>query len=80
MAQEASAEVMVVGVGCGRKKKRLQRREKGWKEKREQVKVAALPLMRSWVDGNYGDKAVVEVEVSTDVAVAGAREGRKQKW
>jgi len=26
---------MVAGVGCGRKKKKLQRREKGWKEKRE---------------------------------------------
>jgi len=47
VAQEASAEVMVVGVGCGRKKKKLQRREKGWKEKREKVTVAALPLMRS---------------------------------
>jgi hypothetical protein len=35
MAQEASAEVTVAGVGCGRKKKKLQRREKGWKEKRE---------------------------------------------
>jgi hypothetical protein len=28
-------EVLVAGVGCGRKKKKLQRREKGWKEKRE---------------------------------------------
>ena len=35
MAQEALAEVVVAGVGCGRKKKRLQRREKGWKEKRK---------------------------------------------
>ena len=35
VAQEASAEVMVAGVDCGRKKKKLQRREKGWKEKRE---------------------------------------------
>jgi hypothetical protein len=35
VSQEASAEVMVAGVGCGRKKKKLQRREKGWKEKRE---------------------------------------------
>jgi hypothetical protein len=38
---------MVAGVGCGRKKKKLQRREKGWKEKREKVTVAALPLVRS---------------------------------
>jgi len=29
VAQEASTEVMVAGVGCGRKKKKLQRREKG---------------------------------------------------
>jgi hypothetical protein len=29
VAQGASAEVMVAGVGCGRKKKKLQRREKG---------------------------------------------------
>ena len=64
MAQGASAEVMVAGVGCGRKKKKLQKREKSWKEKREKswkekrekVTVAALPLMRSWVDGNYGGK------------------------
>ena len=35
MAQEASAEVVVAGVGYGRKKKKLQRRENGWKEKRE---------------------------------------------
>ena len=35
VAQEASAEVTVAGVGCEREKKRLQRREKGWKEKRE---------------------------------------------
>jgi hypothetical protein len=47
VAQEASAEVTVAGVGCVRKKKRLQRREKSWKEKREKVMVAALPLMRS---------------------------------
>jgi hypothetical protein len=47
VAQEASAEVTVAGVSCGRKKKRLQRREKSWMEKREKVTVAALPLMRS---------------------------------
>jgi hypothetical protein len=41
VAQEASAEVTVAGVGCERKKKKLQRREKGWKEKRERVAVAA---------------------------------------
>jgi hypothetical protein len=41
MDQEASTEVMVAGVGCGRKKKRLQRREKGWKEKRERAAMAA---------------------------------------
>ena len=29
------------GVGYGRKKKRLQRIEKGWKERRERVAVAA---------------------------------------
>ena len=57
MAQGASAEVMVARVSCGRKKKKLQRREKGWKEKREKVMVAALPLVRSWVDGNDGGKA-----------------------
>jgi hypothetical protein len=34
----------------------LQRREKGWKEKREKVMMAALPLVRSWVDGNDGGK------------------------
>jgi hypothetical protein len=28
------AKVLVAGVGCGRKKKKLQRREKGWKDKR----------------------------------------------
>jgi hypothetical protein len=48
---------MVAGVGCGRKKKTLQRREKSWKEKREKVTVAALPLVRSWVDGNDGGKS-----------------------
>jgi len=48
---------MVVRVGCGRKKRKLQRKEKCWKEKREKVMVAALPLIRSWVDGNYGGKA-----------------------
>jgi hypothetical protein len=47
VARGASVEVMVAGVGCGRKKKRLQRREESWKEKREKVTVAALPLMRS---------------------------------
>jgi hypothetical protein len=41
MAQEALTGVMVAGVGCGRKKKRLQRREKGWKEKRERAAMAA---------------------------------------
>ena len=56
MAQEALVDGMVVRVGCGRKKKKLQRREKGWKEKREKVTVVALPLMKSWVDGNYGGK------------------------
>jgi len=35
VAQESSAEVTMAEAGCGRKKKRLQRREKGWKEKRE---------------------------------------------
>jgi hypothetical protein len=35
VAQETSTEVMVAGVGCEREKKRLQRREKGWQEKRE---------------------------------------------
>jgi len=80
MAQGASAEVMVAGVGCGRKKKKLQRREKGWKEKREKVTVAALPLVRSLVDGNMVVKLVVEVEVGADVAAASAGEGRKQKW
>ena len=57
VAQGASAEVMVAGVGCGRKKKTLQRREKSWKEKREKVTVAVLPLVRSWVDGNDGGKS-----------------------
>jgi len=57
VAQRTSAEVMLAGVGCGRKKKTLQRREKGWKEKREKVTVAALPRVRSWVDGNDGVKA-----------------------
>jgi len=47
VARGASVEVMVAGVGCGRKKKKLQRREESWKEKREKVTVAALPLMRS---------------------------------
>ena len=46
-----------VGVGYGREKKRLSRREKGWKEKREKVMIVALPLVRSWVDGNDGGKA-----------------------
>jgi hypothetical protein len=41
VAQEATTEVMVAGVGHGRKKKKLQRREKGWKEKSERVAVAA---------------------------------------
>jgi len=40
VAQEDSAEVTVAGVSC-EKKKTLQRREKGWKEKRERVVVAA---------------------------------------
>ena len=35
VAQKAVAEVTVAEAGCGRKKKKLQRREKGWKEKRE---------------------------------------------
>jgi hypothetical protein len=49
---------MVARVGCGRKKKKSCRvREKGWKEKREKVTVAALPLVRSWVDGNDSGKA-----------------------
>jgi hypothetical protein len=38
-------------------RKKLQMREKGWKEKREKVTVTALPLVRSWVDGNDGGKA-----------------------
>jgi len=54
--QGPSTEVMVARVGCGKKKKELQRREKSWKEKREKVMVATLPLMRSWVDGNCGGK------------------------
>jgi hypothetical protein len=52
-----AAATVEVGVGYERKKKRLQRREKGWKEKRERVAVASLPLVRSWVDGNDGGKA-----------------------
>ena len=51
MAQGASAEVMVARFDCARKKKKLQRREKSWKEKREKVTV------KSWVDGNDGGKA-----------------------
>jgi len=35
VAQKASAKVMVAAVGCEREKKKLQRREKGWQEKRE---------------------------------------------
>jgi len=42
--------------------------------------VAALPLVRSLVDGNMVVKLVVEVEVGADVAAASAGEGRKQKW
>ena len=57
MAQGASAEVKVARFGCARKKKKLQRREKSWKEKREKVTVAAPPLVKSWVDGNDGGKA-----------------------
>jgi len=37
VAQEAAAEVTVAGVGSEKKKKTLQRREKGWKEKRESL-------------------------------------------
>jgi len=44
-------------LAVGGKGKKLQMREKGWKEKREKVTVAALPLVRSWVDGNNGGKA-----------------------
>jgi hypothetical protein len=33
--------VVEAGVGYGRKKKKLQRREKRWKEKRERVVLAA---------------------------------------
>jgi hypothetical protein len=40
----------------GGRRKKLQRREKGWKEKGEKVTVVALPLVRSWVDGNDGGK------------------------
>jgi hypothetical protein len=58
MAQEASTEVMVVGVGCGRKKKKVtEERERLEREEREKVTVAALPLVRSEVDGNDGGKA-----------------------
>jgi hypothetical protein len=42
---------MVARFDCARKKKKLQRREKSWKEKREKVTV------KSWVDGNDGGKA-----------------------
>jgi hypothetical protein len=41
----------------GGRRNKLQRREKGWKEKREKVMVTALPLVRSWVDGNDDGKA-----------------------
>jgi hypothetical protein len=48
---------MVARFDCARKKKKLQRREKSWKEKREKVTVAAPPLVKSWVDGTDGGKA-----------------------
>ena len=58
MAQEVSTEVMVAGVGCGRKKKKVtEERETLEGEEREKVTVAALPLVRSGVDGNDGGKA-----------------------
>jgi hypothetical protein len=44
-------------LAVGGRGKKLQRREKGWKEKREKVTVAALPLVRSWIDENDGGKA-----------------------
>jgi len=59
VAQEASAEVMVARVGYERKKKKLQMREKGWKEKREKVAVAAWwPF--SGCDGSCGGAGVRE--------------------
>jgi hypothetical protein len=58
VAQEASAEVMMVRVVCGRKKKKVaQERERLEGEEREKVTVVALPLVRSWVDGNDSGKA-----------------------
>jgi hypothetical protein len=80
VAQGALAEVMVAEVGCRRKKKTLQQREKSWKEKREKVTVAALPLVRSWVDGNEGGNPVVEVEVGGSVGcLCGGRKKKMQK-
>jgi len=46
-------ERVVVGVSCGRRRKSLQRRER----EREEVVVAAQPLMRSWVGGDDGGQA-----------------------
>jgi hypothetical protein len=70
VAQEATAEVMVVEVGYGRKKKMLQRREKGWKEKKERVKVATWWLC--WL-------LVVELVFGVGMVVAEGHGGERGK-
>jgi hypothetical protein len=47
---EALVESFVAGVGCGVG----ERRNKNYRGEREKVMVAALPLVRSWVDGDDG--------------------------
>jgi hypothetical protein len=45
-------ERVVAGVSCGKKEKKLAE-----EREREDVVVAALPLMRSWVGGDGGGQA-----------------------
>jgi hypothetical protein len=45
-------ERVVPGVSCGKKEKKLAE-----EREREDVVVAALPLMRSWVGGDGGGQA-----------------------
>ena len=61
---------MEASVGYGREKKRLQRREKGWKEKRERVAVAAWWLC--WLP-------VVELVFEVGMVVAEGHGGEREE-
>ena len=77
MAQETLVEEMVVGVSCGKKEKKIVE-EWGGEREREDLIVAILSPVRSWVGGE-GWVALVHDDVEVEVAKkAMEREGKRK--